>query len=94
MSGTMLRIRRRRRLAAALRWCARREATGNQDLAPLQAQLTALAIDQGHVIPPGTDPPETLARIDHGGVMPPEVVAMLAALLTSLHTSPARSSDP
>ena len=94
MSNVLLRIRRRRRLAAALRWAARQEAKpGATALATLEAQLDAIAASQERPVPPGADLPEKLARIDHGGAMPPEVVAMLAAILTPLQTLRAGSTD-
>jgi type III secretion system FlhB-like substrate exporter len=94
MSGTLLRIRRRRRLAAALRWAVAQEgAPAKTSLAPLEERLDAIADSQERPLPNGADLPEALARIDHGGVMPPEVVAMLAAILTPLHTLRARSTE-
>jgi hypothetical protein len=89
MSGG-LRIRRRRRLASALRWCAAQEsAVPAAALAPLAEQLEAMGEAAA-----GADLPERLARLDHGGAAPPEVVAMLAAILHPLINLPSRSSDP
>jgi type III secretion system FlhB-like substrate exporter len=94
MSGTLLRIRRRRRLAAALRWTAAQEAPRSKAaLAPLDERLAAIAASQDHPAPAASDLPERLARLDHGGAMPPEVVAMLAAILTPLQTLLARSTE-
>jgi len=85
-----LRIRRRRRLASALRWCAAQEPP------PPAAALASLAerLDAMGVPAEGADLPERLARLDPGGAAPPEVVAMLAAILHPLLNIPARSSDP
>lgn len=95
MSGTLLRIRRKRRLAAALRWAvARQPAVPAEALAPLAERLDAIAAQQQLAIPAGADLPERLARITPGGAAPPEVVAMLAALLLPLLTLPARSTEP
>ncbi|MBO1076053.1 hypothetical protein [Roseomonas marmotae] len=94
MSGTSRRIRRKRRLAAALRWAAARQpAPPPVALAVLEERLSAIAGAQQLSIPAGADLPEQLARIAPGGVAPPEVVAMLAALLTPLLTPPVRSTD-
>jgi hypothetical protein len=94
MSGTLLRIRRRRRLAAALRWAAAQEARRSKAaLAPLDERLSAIATSQDRPAPATADLPERLARLDHGGAMPPEVVAMLAAILTPLQTLLARSTE-
>jgi len=94
MSGTLLRIRRRRRLAAALRWAVAQEAPRPRAaLAPLEERLDAIAASQDRPPPTGADLPERLARLDHGGAMPPEVVAMLAAILTPLQTLLARSTE-
>lgn len=94
MSGTSLRIRRRRRLAAALRWTAAQGSPGpNAASAPLEERLAAIAASQERPPLAGADLPERLARLDHGGAMPPEVVAMLAAILTPLQTLLARSTE-
>ncbi|RKK01586.1 hypothetical protein EBE87_16815 [Pseudoroseomonas wenyumeiae] len=95
MSGTLLRIRRKRRLAAALRWAVTQQpAVPAGALAPLAERLEAIAAQQQLAIPAGADLPERLARIAPGGAAPPEVVAMLAALLLPLLTPPARSTEP
>jgi hypothetical protein len=89
MSGDILRIRRKRRLMAALRWAAAQQApVPPAALVALRERLDAIGASQGHPSPPQVDLPERLARIDHGGVMPPEVVAMLAAILTPLLSLP------
>lgn len=89
MSGPLLRIRRKRRLVAALRWCAAQEPTVPAEaLAPLAERLDAMGA------PPGGDLAERIARMEPGGAAPPEVVAMLAAILHPLMNLPARSSDP
>jgi hypothetical protein len=87
MSGPALRIRRRRRLLSALRWLAAQQpAPPPGALAPLAERLEAIAAQQQRAVPAGADLPERLARIEHGGAAPPEVVAMLAALLVPLLT--------
>jgi hypothetical protein len=88
VSASLLRIRRRRRLAAALRWCVAQEPP------PPPGALEALAERLDALAASGTDLPQRLARIDPGGAAPPEVVAMLAAILHPLLNIPARSSDP
>jgi type III secretion system FlhB-like substrate exporter len=94
MSGNLLRIRRKRRLGAALRWAvARQPAVPAGALAPLSERLDAIAAQQQLAIPPDADLPERLARIEPGGAAPPEVVAMLAALLLPFLTPPARSTE-
>jgi hypothetical protein len=95
MSGTLLRIRRKRRLAAALRWAvAQQPAVPPASLAPLAERLDAITAQQQLIIPTGADLPERLARIEPGGAAPPEVVAMLAALLLPLLIPPVRSTEP
>lgn len=95
MSANLLRIRRRRRLAAALRWAAAQEGrpAGIAALAPLAERMDDIAGSQNHPHQKAADLPERLARIEHGGVMPPEVVVMLAAILIPLQTLPARSIE-
>lgn len=95
MSGTLLRIRRKRRLAAALRWAVAQQPTVPPGaLAPLAERLEAIASRQQIAIPAGADLPERLARIEPGGAAPPEVAAMLAALLLPLLTPRVRSTEP
>jgi hypothetical protein len=85
MTGDILRIRRKRRLMAALRWAVAQQAlVPPAALVALRERLDAIGASQGRPSSPEADLPERLARIDHGGVVPPEVVAMLAAILTPL----------
>ena len=94
MSATLLRIRRKRRLAAALRWAvAQQPVPPAAALAPLAERLEAIAAQQQLAVPAGADLPERLARMEPGGAAPPEVVAMLAALLLPLLIPPARSTE-
>jgi hypothetical protein len=93
MSSAPRRIRRKRRLAAALRWAGGREAAAPAALSALRERVDAIAAHQQRTPPDAADLAERLARLDHGGAAPAEVVAMLAALLFPLISLPDRSTE-
>jgi hypothetical protein len=86
----MPRVRRRRRLSAALRWAEAREpAKPPAELDTLRERLTEIADRQPHPGPGTPNLAEQLARLDHGGVMPAEIIVTLTALLQTLLAAPA-----
>ncbi|MFC3126153.1 hypothetical protein ACFOD4_13880 [Pseudoroseomonas globiformis] len=76
------RPRRRRALASAWRHAMAQE--GGIDTVALEARLRAVAESHGTVLPPEADLPEIMARLPHGGGLPPEWLALLATLLLPL----------
>ena len=95
-----LRTQRRRRLAGTLRWLAAEEAlslaTGSSLVRPgdpLALQVQAMA-DEQRLQTLGADLPEQLARIAATAPIPPEVCAVLAAILLPLLHRPAPATAP
>ena len=94
------RTQRRRRLAGTLRWLVAQEAlplaTGSR-LAhpgdPLALQVQAMA-DEQRLQSLGADLPEQLARVAATAPIPPEVCAVLTAILLPLLHRPAPATAP
>ncbi|PHK93697.1 hypothetical protein CR162_17055 [Pseudoroseomonas rhizosphaerae] len=81
------RPRRRRALAAALRRVAAQEGAPQEGAAEprlLAGRVRAIAESQGVALPPEADLPESLARLERGASLPPELAPVLAALLLPL----------